>query len=324
MQGFKYSIELFQEEKYHELDYGIVFFVPGKNTPELNAYVKKNAHGIAKRINQSEEFWVRCNIKCLDANNDLFAQQEHACFYSAMLPTNENFNDGYSFLVACLDDLQPDVMDRAFERFFKTLLQMFDEVLDTGKYRDLHFLFPEMVQFEESELECVCIQLAEGESPISGLPPRRRLQSTRRAGLSKLVIDPITYCFRLRDYEQEIHLHPQEKALCILFLIHPEGIRMKEFKNYKDEFLHIYFHVTKLSDKEKIRSSVDKLFDACDKSALKIRKNRFKKALQQAIPDDKVRCYYEIESNRGRPHKIRLNRELVSMPDIFTKVKNLF
>ncbi len=93
---------------------------------------------------------------------------------------------------------------------------------------------------------------------------------------------------------------------------------------YKNEFLHIYFYVTKLSNEEKIRSSVDKLLGVCNKYALKTRKYQINKALRQAIPDDSIRCYYELESNRGRPQKIRLNRKLVSIPDNFTKVKRNF
>ncbi len=315
MQGFKYSIEIFEEEIYRELDYGIIFYVPGKNTPELNAYVKKHARSIAKLINLDEEFWVQCKIKCLNPDNDLFAQQEHARFYSAMLPTKENFNEGYSFLVASLDDLQPELMDCAFEKFFKKLLQMFDEILDTGKYKKFHLLFPETIQFEDSELRFSCVELAEGEAPISGLPTRERPKPVRRSALSRLEITPSTYQVLLPDYGKELHFTAQVKALYVLFLNHPEGIRMKEIGDYKEEFKQLYFYFSNREDIDRLRSSVDKLLDACNRNALDVKKSQCNEELQRIIPEDELRQYYEIEVRRGQPHKIRLSRDLVSLPE---------
>lgn len=315
MQGFKYSIELFKEEKYRELDYGIIFYVPGKKTPELNAYVKKHARSIAKLINLDDEFWVQCRIKYLDSDNDLFAQQDHALFYSAMLPTKDNFHEGYSFLVATLDDLRPEVMDRAFEKFFKTLLRMFDEVLDTGNYDESELLFPEMVQFDEEELHCECISLADGAAPISGLPPRERPRPVRRTALSRLEITPATYQVLLPDYGKEIHFTAQVKALYVLFLNHPEGIRMKEIGDYKDEYLKLYLCFTNRSEDTWLNASVEKLLDVYNRNALDVKKSQCNETIRRIIPEENIRSYYEIEVNRGRPHRIKLNRSLVSMPE---------
>lgn len=315
MKGFRYSIELFQEEKYRELDYGIILYVPGKNTPELNAYVKMHARSITRMINQNEDFWVQCRVKYLEPDNNFFEQRENAAFYSGMLPILDESSIGYGFLVANLDDLKPEVMDLAFEKFFRTLLKMFDEILDTGKYKKYHLQFPEAVQFDEEELQSECIALEDGAVPISGLPPRKRLQPSRRVGLSRLEIAPSNYTFNLVDFNTEIRLSRQGKALYVLFLNHPEGICMKDIRKFMNEYKELYFQVANRSDIDKLRDSVERLFDCWNSKALSVKKTECHDALCEAIPDEDIRCYYEIESKPRSPHRILLNRDLVSLPE---------
>ena len=50
MQSFRKSIEFFSEEKYRDLDYGTVYYVASRQTPELNEYVKTHAGQIAERF----------------------------------------------------------------------------------------------------------------------------------------------------------------------------------------------------------------------------------------------------------------------------------
>ena len=117
------------------------------------------------------------------------------------------------------------------------------------------------------------------------------------------------------DYHREIKFNAQIKALYVLFLNHPEGIRMKEIGDYKEEYKQLYLYFTNRGNVEQLRLAVDKLFDAYNPNTLNVKKSQCSEQLRIAIPEDDLRQYYEIEVHRGEPHKIKLDRSLVSMPD---------
>lgn len=91
---------------------------------------------------------------------------------------------------------------------------------------------------------------------------------------------------------------------------------MKEIADYKEEFIHLYFCLTNRLDTDKLRESVNKLLDVCNPNALNVKKSQCNSAIRMAIPNDDLRKHYEIEANYGLPHKINLDRSLVTMPDI--------
>lgn len=133
---------------------------------------------------------------------------------------------------------------------------------------------------------------------------------------SHLVITEHTYSVLLPDWDKEFHFTTQVKALYILFLNHPEGIRMKEIADYKKEFTHIYLQITTWSDVERLKEIVDKLLDVCNRNALDAKKSQCNRAIRETISDRNLQKYYEIEVHPGEPHKINLDRSLVIMPDI--------
>ena len=298
----------FTEEKYRDLPYGTIYVVAGTKSSALNAYVQNHKEEITAALNNDETNWVNCQIVCLDAQNDLFPSNQQPTLYSALLPTDEQL-DGYTFCVEPLEDCAPGNVEFQIAEFFSSLLQLFDEILDTGHYHTPQF-------FELAEEPCavpppplssafcgraksaVCMEAAHFDSP------------------SRLEITPNTYHVLLPDYDREIHFTAQVKALYVLFLNHPEGIRMKEIADYKDEYKQLYFHLTNRSDTDKLRDSVERLLDVCNPNALNVKKSQCNSAIYWAIPESELRHYYEIEVNRGQPHKINLDRALVSMPKI--------
>lgn len=308
-------IEFFQEDKYRDLEYGTIYYVAGTTMPQMNKEAKRSARSYARHINLDPDYWVNCKIIYLDSQNNLFAPREGAAFYTALIPTVDNLSKGYSFLVAELDECDKDLLFIAFDKYFSTLLKMFDEVLDKGVYSEHHLLFSEIIEFPEDELQAGYIALAEGESPISGLPPRERPKPVRRSSLSRLEITPSTYQVILPDYGKEVHFTPQVKALYVLFLKHPEGIIMKHIGDYKQEYKSLYMHFTNRSEDDWLSSFVDKLLDVCNRNALDVKKSQCNDALHRIIEEDELFQYYEIEAKRGRPHRIRLNRELVTLPE---------
>lgn len=320
MKGFKKSVEYFQDERYRELEYGTIYYVAGTTTDDLNKYVKNYSKRINKFINTVEDLWFTCKIVYLETNNTIFPVNEDARVYSAILPTLNNDNLGYSFLVATLINCDSYLIDDVFECYCKTLIRIFDEILDTGTYKARHITMPEALQLHEN-LDCACFSII--GKPISGLPDEESKQKVKFSELSRLEISPKTYDILLPDYKLKLRFGAQIKAIYVLFLLHPEGIRMKEIGDYKEEFKNLYFTFTNRSNMDRLRDSIERLFDLWTPNALNVKKSQCHRELMRAIPDDNIRQYYEIEVKRGRPHKIRLNRKLVSIPESLLKQKSL-
>ena len=318
MKGFEKSVEYFQDERYRELEYGTIYYVAGTTTDQLNTYVKRESKNITKYINTVEDLWFSCKIVYLEVNNTIFPANEAARIYSAILPTLDNDNQRYGFLVATLINCDSNLIDDAFERYCQTLTRIFDEILDTGTYKAHHIQMAEAIQLHDS-LDYVRFSII-GE-PISGLPEETK-RRIKQSDLSRLEIKPKTYDILLKDYDLKLHFGAQIKALYVLFLLHPEGIRMKEIGDYKEEYKNLYFTFTNRSDIDRLRDSIEKLFDLLTPNALNVKKSQCHSELMRVIPDDNIRQYYEIEVKRGRPHKIRLNRKLVSIPESLLKQKN--
>ena len=340
MQSIKKSIEFFSGEKYRNLDYGTIYYVAGKASSEINEYVLLQIDSIEEHLNQNASNWVSCKIVYLTSDNPLFPSRENAALYSAMMPEDNIFivtNDN-NFLVATLIDCEPKNINEAFAKYFFSLQKMYDEVLDEGRYKpeNLGLVY---LGFDACRTRCYDVPVKDSEDSIglsfddgirfsitSSKPqeeeeekPFKRIPDigTSRDSTqpSHLVITPNTYQVLLPDYDKEFPFTTQVKALYILFLNHPEGIRMKEIADYKKEFSHIYRCVTKWGNVGRLMEIVDKLLDICNRNALDVKKSQCNKKIREIIPEKHLQKYYEIEVNPGEPHKINLDRSLVSMPD---------
>ena len=359
MQSIKKSIEFFSGEKYRNLDYGTIYYVAGTASSEINEYVLSQIDSIEEHLNQNASNWVSCKIVYLTTNNPLFPSRENAALYSAMMPEDDIFivTDDNNFLVATFIDCEPKNINEAFSRFFSTLQQMFDEVLDKGVYNPNNLGITYLGWADDGiRFSIVPKELEEkGDSQAEGI--RFSISGRGKPGTSKesdyklpdfrtprdgrllnrdfleevtripeetpapsvhpscLVITENTYSVLLPDWDKEFHFTTQVKALYILFLNHPEGIRMKEIADYKKEFSHIYLRITTWSDVERLKEIVDKLLDVCNRNALDAKKSQCNRTIRETIPEKHLQKYYEIEVNPGEPHKINLDRSLVSMPD---------
>ncbi|MBR0309417.1 MAG: hypothetical protein IJQ97_00910 [Paludibacteraceae bacterium] len=325
--GFRKFIEFYQDERYNELLYGTIYYVPGTNCECLNAYVKHNATRIATLINKETNNWITCNISYLDADNTFFAPQENATFYSAMLPTKDTIEQGYSFLVAILENCEAEHLEKAFVRFFQTLQKMFKEVLENGSYKNIHYIFPEILSSGGDDEVC-CVKLANGAAGIHGLPPNGH-KRTPRAQLSKLKITERKDRYRilLTELEDtELPLNPQEKALYVFFLKHKEGLRKEELINYEGEFSLIFELLSNRDDLEWQKESVKKLLldGGVDlKSSLRAKLTSINSKVKNAINNDNISWNYEIEERRDRRYGIYLERRLIDMQSIDAELINL-
>ncbi len=320
MQVIKKTFEYFTAEKYCDLEYGTIYYVPGTSSHELNDYICARADEIAAQLNNDDRNWVTCRIVYLTKDNPLFAPSSKPTLHSAMLPTSDTPANACSFLKASLDITEPSIVEDALIEYFRTLQLMFDDILDKGTCS--HYLLTSTIlspvddqirfsvsrremDFDENRIKtCECLDMAYEEEDVEHFDYPSRLEIT-----------PNTFQVLLPDYHREIKFNAQIKALYVLFLNHPEGIRMKEIGDYKEEYKQLYLYFTNRGNLEQLRLAVDKLFDAYNPNTLNVKKSQCSEQLRIAIPEDNLRQYYEIQVHRGEPHKINLDRSLVSMPD---------
>jgi len=115
----------------------------------------------------------------------------------------------------------------------------------------------------------------------------------------------------LPDYNNlEIKMEPIHKAVYLLFLNHPEGIRFKELPDYREELAGIY-RAMKLSTqaRKKVERSIIDVTDPL-KSSMSEKCVRIRYAFQKAVGAETAKNYY-INGGRGEYKRIELNRELV-------------
>ncbi len=117
--------------------------------------------------------------------------------------------------------------------------------------------------------------------------------------------------------ESPLPLHALSRTIYILFLRHPEGIVLKNIADYRQEMLEIYNIVKPGRDEVLAVRAVDSIIDY-ESNALSQNLSRIKRAVKTAILDDKTASQYYITGTRGKPYRISLPRNLVSLPAIFT------
>ena len=121
---------------------------------------------------------------------------------------------------------------------------------------------------------------------------------------TKLYISP-TYTIRTNTPAgPEIPLRPLVKALFILFLKHPEGIRLKERARYQGELEEIYGIIAPGVSLEDVQKRVQRLVDPADNSfseKASVLNARLDELLPKSVADG-----YKIQGLNGHPRRIPL------------------
>ena len=137
--------------------------------------------------------------------------------------------------------------------------------------------------------------------------------SKQKTPLSRLYIDE-RYKIFLADYNNiEIELTPLPKTLFIFMLKNPEGVRLKELSNHREELIKIYSRIGNRLDMEQVKKSIIDLTDA-RLNSVNEKCSRIKEAFLSKI-DDSVAQHYYITGNRSDNKRILIDRSLVIFSD---------
>lgn len=110
-------------------------------------------------------------------------------------------------------------------------------------------------------------------------------------------------------FDTEIRMRPLVKTVFLLFLRHPEGIRFGDLDAYKAEMTDLYRRITRRSDLEQLRDSIDRLTDPKDNSIHEKAAN-LSATLARYFKPGQLSAY-TLTGKAGTPKRIRLDRTLV-------------
>ena len=131
----------------------------------------------------------------------------------------------------------------------------------------------------------------------------------REQKLSRLIFTE-DYKIILPDYNNmEIKMEPLPKAVYMLFLNHPEGIRFMDLPCYRDELARIYLNVTNRNDFYAAYQSILSVTDPT-KNSINEKCSRIKEAFISRF-DDNLASHYYITGLAGEKKGVRLSRRLI-------------
>jgi len=138
----------------------------------------------------------------------------------------------------------------------------------------------------------------------------KELFEVEQRPLSRLFVTN-DYRLLVGDNRLEVKMRPICKAVYLLFLNHPEGIRFKELSDYREE-LGRYYRSMKLSTqaRKKVEQSVIDVTDPINHS-INEKCARIKEAFLNVM-DPETAIHYYIYGERGEVKRIGLSRELVT------------
>lgn len=117
------------------------------------------------------------------------------------------------------------------------------------------------------------------------------------------------YKIFLGDEQKEVHMEPIVRAVYLLFLKHPEGIKFKNLPDYRQELCAIYNKVRPwgLTDRaiRSIEDVTNPVLNSINEKCARIRK------VFLSLLDSRMAENYCISGKRGEAKKISLPRDLV-------------
>lgn len=183
---------------------------------------------------------------------------------------------------------------------------MFSDRVDTN-YADLNF--SDEVKDKLKKFKVLAQELI--NNGVEGWLLEKLLRPTRQ--LSRLHIHGVRIF--LTDYNNlEIEMGPLPKTVFFFYLRHPEGVRFRDLRKYRDELWQIYGLLNTKEDQAKAQKSIDELVDSTT-NRINEKVNAIQKAFVTKFDAELAKHYY-ITGQRASAKKIILDRSLVTWDGI--------
>lgn len=159
-------------------------------------------------------------------------------------------------------------------------------------------------------------------SKFGEMPPTHEIERVIRGKLmingasgrlSRLVVNGDMKIVLPAYNEIELRMTPLVRTVYILFLCHPEGIRLKEIADYREELAEIYSMVKPGASERLAEESIDSLVDPLSDS-LRQKLSRSREAVRRYILDPEHVGHYLIEKMDDGRHRIGLSADLIQLP----------
>ncbi|MBR5030111.1 MAG: hypothetical protein IKX63_03295 [Muribaculaceae bacterium] len=113
--------------------------------------------------------------------------------------------------------------------------------------------------------------------------------------------------------EVEVKMPAMCRTIYILFLLHPEGIALRDIADYRNELENIYSLVKPGRDEELAKAAIDNLLDPMS-NTLNEYISKIKRCFKAHVINDELASNYLITGKRGEPYKVNLDPELITLP----------
>lgn len=107
----------------------------------------------------------------------------------------------------------------------------------------------------------------------------------------------------------EIRLNPLFKTVYIFYLKHPEGVKLVDLSDFKNELLDIYGRLSVVDDNKIILGNIRNLINPISNSFSQ-KKSKINKIIKDLLGKDLAE-YYMIGGSKGAPFKINLPKDLI-------------
>lgn len=312
----EFSIRLMTEDVYRDIRCGYIYWIPGKDSPRANHFIQKYQRKLNRELRSDDAAWIDVHFRYADETIiDLFGQKEKPYFIGALLASPEYWNDGYTFLEAEITECSFEHISCACASYLRTLSNIYDNILDDKPIR-LEYSHFRVTLFGETEPGLFAATLPPGIKGISGLPTRRINDE-----LGTLIVSKIGLKLSFSNDGIKINMPALSRALYVLLLLHPEGIKPKDFKRHENDLIKLYVQAKQQKNCPKLENSIRHLTKRHNKKSLstfRMCKSRCIDAIKKAIGDNKLCQPYLITLNSKKTLIIPIasKQELFQIPPL--------
>ena len=236
--------------------------------------------------------------------------------FSAIRGAFISATDNYSMYLCVVEDWNENLIEKVFLDFFEFC----------GSSRVMYSTIGLIDDYKEKKPEDFADDNFHHAIKILSEEIRSKIEELRSYGVSEYIIQSLfheeqklsrlvitsDYKIILPDYnDMEIKMEPLPKAIYILFLRHPNGIRFKDLPDYRDELAEIYMNVSNRQDLTSIYKSIENVLDPT-KNSINEKCSRIREAFISRF-DERLASQYYITGIAGKKKGVLLDRDYVEL-----------